>query len=71
MKFLAGRNLVFSVDLAVTEISAIGLRETCKMDLCKSLIRACSLTIEVEMRMWTAWCVATYFFGASKESVEP
>lgn len=71
LKFLAGKSFVFNIDLAVTEISAIGLKETCETDLYKSLVGACSLTTEAEMRMWTALCVAMYFFGASKASVEP
>lgn len=63
--------MVFSIDSAVTGISAIGVREPCEMDLYKSLPGACSLTAEAEMRVWTAWCVAMYFFGARKASVEP
>lgn len=71
LRFHTGRSLVFSTDVAATDVFAIGLREACETDLHKSLIRPCSLCTEAEMGMWTAWCVATFFFGASKASAAP
>lgn len=58
------------MDVAVTEISAIGLGEAGETGLYKSY-GVGLLTPEAEVRMWTALCVAMYFFGTSKESVEP
>lgn len=63
--------MFFSLDVVVTEISAIGLGEAGETDLYKSHTGVGSLIPEAEMRMWTALCVAMYFFGTSKESVEP
>lgn len=68
LRFHTGRGLVFSMNVTATDVFAIGLREACETDLQKSLIRSCSLPTEAEMGMWTAWCVATFFFGASKAS---
>lgn len=64
MTLLAGRSFVFSIDLAVTEMYAIGLGEACETDLYKALIGARTQAVGAEMRMWTVWCVSMYFFGA-------